>query len=59
MLIRTHAKQGVYLKGGAYWKEGAKLIIMVHLAGQYMNFTIASENIDEGRKSNLATPNTM
>ena len=24
LLIKTHSKEGVYSKGGAYWKEGAK-----------------------------------
>ena len=53
LLRRTHSKRGVYFKGDTYWKQGAKLIIMVHVVGQYMNY------IDEGRKSNLATINTM
>ena len=36
-----------------------KLIIMVHVVGQYTNFIPASENINVGRKSFLATINTV
>ena len=39
--------------------EGAKLIITVHVVEQYMDFILASENIDEGRKSNLAITNSF
>ena len=50
-------KMGVYLKGGVLiGRRALNRIITVHVVGLYM-IILASENIDEGRKSDLAITN--